>query len=266
MRGMVMGSPENLSSLRTFARLKWGLGLLSLFLILGDAEALPSKVIILRHGEKSVGTVPNGIYGLCSVGWSRSLALNAQYLGKDALQSLLPKKGPAAFFAITTHTMELASPSAKSWELPLITYSAVKVPNSSSNDARGVDDSTEVLNQRTQEAAKDVMHNPRWNNKVVVMVWEHHHIADAQLESISKSKVTLRQLLNIERISNVPATWNGDNYDYFWVVTFGNRSSSVPTGFEAIRQDYDDPSIPSNSWGQYVTLPSDCVDDTKPNN
>ena len=50
-----------------------------------DADATPSQIIVLRHGEKQ------DAYRLCEVGVQRSLALAAQYLGKGAKDSLFAK-------------------------------------------------------------------------------------------------------------------------------------------------------------------------------
>jgi len=57
---------------------------------------------------------------------------------------------PAAFFSITLHTLELASPSAQSWSLPQTLYSAVPIAG---NATYG--DGVVVLNARTQQAAAD---------------------------------------------------------------------------------------------------------------
>jgi hypothetical protein len=79
-------------------------------------DAAPARIIILRHGEKANATA------LCGVGISRSLALAQEYLGKGANKSLFKDgEAPAAFFAITLHSLELASPAAASWNLPVIT-------------------------------------------------------------------------------------------------------------------------------------------------
>ena len=87
------------------------------------ALALPKTVIILRHGEKE------NDFALCRVGVDRSLALAAQYLGQGAKQSLFASgEKPAAFFAITLHTLELASPAAATWEMPVMTFSSVPLP------------------------------------------------------------------------------------------------------------------------------------------
>ena len=136
-----------------------------------DANAQPSQIIVLRHGEKQ------DAYRLCEVGVQRSLALAAQYLGKGAKDSLFPKgRAPDAFIAITLHTLELVSPAAQSWGKPVILYSAL--PMHGQTDAQA----TAILNRRTQEAARDVMTGPQWAGKTVVMVWEHHHIAERTLE------------------------------------------------------------------------------------
>jgi hypothetical protein len=60
-------------------------------------------------------------------------------------------------------------------------------------------DTTRALNERTREATADVL--TKWSGKTVVMVWEHHHIADEALEaSFPDQKVTLRQLMNLDAV------------------------------------------------------------------
>jgi hypothetical protein len=213
------------------------------------AEAVPKRIIILRHGEKQ------DAYQLCPTGQQRSLALQANYLGKRAANSILPANGPDGIFAVTLHTLELASPAAQSWGVPLQLYSVVPLP--------GVDKKKEALqlNLRTQEAAHDVMTNPRWEGKVVVMVWEHDHIAKKKLEKqFPGQKVTLRQLLNLDQLppsAKVPESWEGDNYDYFWIIDYDNPKSDVPTGFTVQKQVFPAPyqDVPSNDWGQPEKLP-----------
>jgi hypothetical protein len=209
----------------------------------GGAWAQPAKVIILRHGEKATSTA------LCSVGISRSLALVQEYLGKGAAKSLF-KTGetPAAFLSITLHSLELASPAAASWGLPVTTYSVVPLP--------GADETTE-LNVRTQQAANDVLTNPAWNGKIVVMVWEHKHIANKALAA--SGKFTLRQLLNLDALTGdnkVHETWHGSNYDYFWIVQYAG--STIPTSFKHERQEFSGTykSVPSNHWGKPEKLPA----------
>lgn len=235
------------------ARRKLGLSLLGgVMLVLGlapMAEAVPKQIIILRHGEKQ------DAYRLCGIGQQRSLALRANYLGKSATSSVLPADGPDGIFAITLHTLELVSPTAQSWGLPIQLYSVVPLAD--------LDRKAEVLqlNLRTQQAAQNVMTDPRWDGKVVVLVWEHDHIAKKKLEKqFPGEKVTLRQLLNLDKLpksAHVPHTWQGSNYDYFWIVDYGNPGSTIPTGFTVQKQVFPAPyqQVPSNDWGAPEHLP-----------
>jgi hypothetical protein len=86
---------------------------------LAAAIAAPSRIIILRHGEKE------DAWKLCGVGQERAAALAATYLGRNATKSLFaPGEKPAAFLASTLHTLELAAPAAGTWSLPLTLYAA----------------------------------------------------------------------------------------------------------------------------------------------
>jgi hypothetical protein len=211
-----------------------------------DVYATPSQIIILRHGEKQ------DAYRLCEVGAQRSLALVARYLGKGATNSLFADgKVPDAFFAITLHTLELISPAAKSWGMPVIMYTSIPIPGQ-----RDADDA-QSLNRRTQEAVRDVLTNPQWNGKTVVMTWEHKHIADRKLEQqFLGQKVTLRQLLNLDVFKDVPESWSGDNFNYFWIVGHA-KGSTRPTRFEARKQVFAAPfeAVPANDWGKPPTYP-----------
>jgi hypothetical protein len=205
------------------------------------AFAAPSRIIILRHGEKA------SPWRLCETGAERADALAATYLGKDASKSLFANgEEPAFFFAITLHTLELAAPSAATWSKPLILYSVV--PDESDDDDLHV----KALNRRTQEAAANIMTNPALNGKTVVMVWEHKHIANAKLEAKFEGEaVTLRKLLKLDVLPGVPATWPGDNYDYFWIVDYP-PNSNVPSRFSMVKQEFDAPygAVQANDWDQ----------------
>jgi hypothetical protein len=201
------------------------------------ALAAPSRIIILRHGEKA------DPWQLCGVGQDRADALAASYLGRNTAQSLFAAgEAPAAFLAITLHTLELASPAAQAWSLPLTLYSVLPQKDETKETA---------LNRATQQAAADVMSNPAWRGKSVVMVWEHRHIANAKLERASPGEaVTLRQLLHLDTLHDVPDSWPTGNYDYFWIVDY-DGGSDTPTGFRMVRQAFADPyaNLPANDWG-----------------
>jgi hypothetical protein len=120
--------------------------------------AEPARIILMRHAEKL------NPYALRDLGIQRALALKSQFLGNGATQSLFAAgEKPDAFLAITLHPIETITPTAQSWELPVIAYTVV--PTKEDDDpARELDQ-----NLRTQQAAHDVMTDPRYAGKIVVM-------------------------------------------------------------------------------------------------
>jgi hypothetical protein len=216
------------------------------------ACAAPSRIIILRHGEKE------DAWRLCGVGEQRAAALAANYLGRDAANSLFASgEEPAAFLAITLHTLELAAPAAATWSLPLTLYAAPP-----SDDKKTF---VATANRRTQEAVADLMSNAAWRGKTVVMVWEHKHIANSKLErSFPGEKVTLRQLLGLDKMKGVPDTWPDGNYDYFWIVDFADGATN-PTGFRMVKQMFGGiyADVPQNDWGSPNGLTADSKCDLK---
>jgi hypothetical protein len=208
--------------------------------VLQSAIAAPARIIILRHGEKA------DAWKLCEIGEQRAQALALNYLGKDAAKSLFTGgDDPAFFFAITLHTLELASPAVATWSKPIILYSVL--PEGGSEEK---DEFTKALNRRTQEAARNILTNPALTGKTVVMVWEHKHIANEKLEAkFEGEQVTLRQLFKLDILPGVPKTWPGDTYDYFWIVEFP-ENSNVPSKFSMLKQDFGPsfPRVPANDW------------------
>ncbi|MGH6734978.1 MAG: histidine phosphatase family protein [Methyloceanibacter sp.] len=208
--------------------------------LVGGAVAAPSRIIILRHGEKADD------WRLCEVGQQRAQALKLNYLGKDAAKSLFEDgEPPAYFFAITLHTAELAAPAVQSWNKPLIFYSALP------QDSEKV--FVDLVAARTREAAANILTNPALKGKTVVMVWEHHHIADAELDAKHEgdAAVTLRQLFNLDILPGVPKTWPEETFDYFWIVDFPDNSN-VPSKFTMMKQEFGTsfPNVPANDWGE----------------
>jgi hypothetical protein len=228
------------------------LSALILWCWLAPALAEPARIIILRHGEKA------GAWKLCGVGQARADALAATYLGRNAAQSLFAAgEEPAAFLAITLHTLELAAPAAATWDLPVTMFSVLP--------QKGADVFDKAFDRRTQEAAAELLANPAWQGKTVVMVWEHKHIANAKLVAKSPSEaVTLRQLLQLNRLKDVPETWPSGNYDYFWIVDYAG-GSGTPTGFRMVKQAFEGryAKLPANDWGAPNGLTSDSQCDLK---
>jgi hypothetical protein len=208
----------------------------SLCILAVAAQAQPSRIILLRHAEKA------SAYKLCGVGGRRADALAAQYLGKGATKSLFTAgQAPVAFLGVTLHALETITPAAQTWGLPVIDYSVVP----GENDNEGDDAKEAQLARRTQEAARDLLSKPEFNGKIVVISWEHKHIANKKLEQ----DITLRQLLGLADVKGVPDTWPGDNYDYFWIIDYA-PSKSTPSGFVMVKQAFAKPydDLPSNDW------------------
>ena len=202
--------------------------------------AEPVRIIILRHAEKL------NRHELCDMGEERAQALSRQFLGQGASQSLFPTgQKPDAFLAITLHTIETITPAAQSWNLPVIPYEV-------SGRKEDAAEKEGEINQRTQEAAHDVLTDPRYDGKTVVMAWEHNHIAKSKLEKeYSGEQVTLRQLLHLDQTADVPKTWPDSNYDFFWIVDYA-PGNPVPTGFQMVRQAFAAPfdKLPANGWDE----------------
>ena len=200
------------------------------------AEAEPSRVIILRHAEKL------NAYALCDLGRERADALAKQFLGQGATQSLFaPGERPAAFMAVTLHPLETITPAAQTWGLPVVDYSVVPQENKD-------DDAAETeINARTQEAARDLMSKHEYDGKIVVVAWEHKHIASHKLEKEYRGQdVTFRQLLGL---AQAPESWSDTNYDYFWIVDYAPGNPN-PIKFQAVKQTFTSPfdAIPAPDW------------------
>jgi hypothetical protein len=225
------------------------------FLGVAAASAQPRRIIILRHGEKTSHDGP-----LCATGVLRASALAEVYLGKGAQNSLFEGGQPAAFYAVTGHTEATSKPSANSWCLPILRPKRNKP--AAGEEVEDDDNDTaakkeETLNRETQEAATDVLTNPSFAEKIVVMTWEHKHIANEKLEkSYPNERVTLRQLLKLDEYAKahpdekIPETWSGDNYDFFWIVDFADPKSPKPSKVTIIKETFPTPyeSVPSNDW------------------
>lgn len=205
------------------------------------AQAVPAEIILLRHGEKS------NSFQLSRVGEERAQALAEVYLGKNASNSLLPKgEQPAALMTVTLHTIETMTPTALSWGMPETAYTAVPEYFLSEKQKKAQE------TQRTQEAAAALLNDPKYDGKVVIVMWEHARIASAKLERhFPGQQVTFRQLLHLDKLSGVPKTWPKHTFDYFWIVKY-QGNNPVPVSFQMIQQHYTGrfANLPQNDWGK----------------
>ena len=149
------------------------LGAVSVGVSTAAAIAEPARIILLRHAEKKNSR------DLCDVGKLRAQALSDQYLGKGAPgnETIYGKGGrPDAFFAITAHTRETATPSAESWGMePILFPVPPKDPDEESD-----------LDTQTRKAAT-ALASASYDGKIVVVVWEHKRIANKELNQDGKT-------------------------------------------------------------------------------
>ncbi|MGH6865801.1 MAG: hypothetical protein ACREDO_06475 [Methyloceanibacter sp.] len=167
----------------------------------GDSIAAPTRFIILRHGEKTDDRK------VCGIGEPRAKALAQRYLGRDAVKSLFVADDPPAFFfAITLHTVELASPAVEIWNKPLIFYSVM--PQEDENAF------TKALNARTQEAARNIVAKPALKGKTV----GHDLGTSLHRQCGPRSQVRGRasdapSTFQARHLPGVPPTWADETFD-----------------------------------------------------
>jgi hypothetical protein len=225
--------------------IRLGLAVVLALCLATSVFAAPKRIIILRGGEAA----DDG--RLCSIGKERAEALKYNYLGHEAAKPLFEKgEAPAYFFAITPNTAALATPAVTSWNKPIIFYSVLPKDN---------EEETKALDERTRAVTANILTNPALKGKTVVMVWEHHHIADPKLDADHEREesVTLRNLFRMDILPGVPAAWPDDTYDYFWILDFP-ENSNVPSKFTMVKQEFGKsfPDVPANDWGKPEQLPA----------
>jgi hypothetical protein len=105
----------------------------------------------------------------------------------------------------------------------------------------------EDLDERTKQAANDVLSNQVYAGKTVIMVWEHKRIAS---KKHNEAQTSLRALLRLDEAKTPPpASWEDDNYNFFWVVTYGpGKQVTVDTSRETFTGKFAD--LPDNDWGK----------------
>jgi len=192
----------------------------------GPLQAVPRRLIILRHGEKA------NAYALCTRGQQRTREAAAQVLSNPTWA------GGTVVMAWEHRTI---APSARSWSLPVVMFSQVPQQGESTATKR------QLQQQRTREAAAQVLSNPTWAGGTVVMAWEHRTIA--------------RQLLNLDQLQGVPDTWPDDAYGWIWIIDYDNAPSPIPTGFRMVREAFAAPysHLKAPAWGTPVPQADGCL-------
>lgn len=236
----------------------------ALLLAPGRVEAVPARIILLRHGEKG------GPWQLCATGRERAQALVSYFIGKGAQKSVFrPGERPKAILAISLHTLESIDPVARSWGQPVVFYSVMPQPHGD-----GFSLSQEMLHQRNREAARDILEKPEWAGQTLLMNWEHDHIAKTPLDvhlpaavqaqetarghAAPQEGITLYDLLHLNELPEVPYDWPHATYDYIWIIDF-DQTTGKPVSFRMVKEEFGPPfnTLPQNDWGTPEPLPPD---------
>lgn len=175
------------------------------------ALATPAEIVIIRHGDK---WVKNPGENLNPTGYLRAIKFSEYYLKKFGTP-------PDAIFA-TALTDKGGSCR------PIQTVSPLA--NHPSTIAKKVAISHPFLVGQESELTKEILTNPTYNNKRVLICWEHEHVGD---------------ILNGLGIPG-KIVWPGDNYDNVYIVDFKN-GKPVATKLD---NQYPVPEI--KEWNEYL--------------
>lgn len=163
----------------------------------GVALAMPAQVIVIRHGEKP----PVGD-NLTVKGQERAEALVPYFLNTPALTQYGP---PIAIYAeapndgvTATRAMETCSPLAKALGIPVL---------------------TPYTRDQYVPLAQDILNNPQYSGKMVLICWEHKNIPP---------------LVNALGIQPMPAPWAGNVFDRTLVLTY--RPDGKIVSFQSLPQ------------------------------
>jgi hypothetical protein len=156
----------------------------------GQAYAAPSQVIFIRHAEK-----PAEGHELSAQGFKRAQALVKFFTTNPAVT----KYGtPVAIYAAAPKNEDS---SIRSIQTVTPLARAVGVP---------VNDS--FTRGQTTRLVRDIMENPYYDGRLVLVCWQHERLVDAALElaEYNNSSVAL------------PLYWDSDTYDRAWVLDLNN--------------------------------------------
>lgn len=159
--------------------------LLSLIIIsfTGALDAKPAQVILIRHGEKP----PEG-ENLSVKGYERAAALVPFFL---KTQNLLPFGSPVAIYATKANKQDKSNRTQQT-VAPLAQELNLKVK-------------ADYIATEYALAANEIVDNPNFEGKTVLVCWEHHNIPPFIQELGVKAALP---------------KWNGDVYDQLWIVTY----------------------------------------------
>lgn len=162
------------------------------------AQAAPSQVILIRHGEKPSdgdeprmqGALPTGKDDLSLKGWERAYALAPYFLG-------MLKEAPVAIYAQKPGQEHRKSRRPVQTVQQIAGHFKLEV-----NQRFQHDDGADM--------AKEILSNPSYDGKVVLICWEHHVIPD------------IAKALGVKDPPAFPEV-----FDRTWVIAFENGKAEL---------------------------------------
>ncbi len=155
------------------------------------AFAAPAQVIIIRHGEKP----PSGP-DLDEQGYARAQALVGFFQNNPAVTQF---GTPAAIYA-----MDPKGPNGSMRAIETVTPLA---------QALGQSIDTDYKRKDIPQLVQDILGNPAYDGKMVLICWEHSVIPD---------------IVDAFGWTSAPQSWAGSSFDRAWVLDF---TGSQVTGF-----------------------------------
>lgn len=154
-----------------------------LFSPLFALDAKPAQVIIIRHGEK-----PEEGEHLSVAGLERAAALAPYFLNTPAVL----KYGTPGAIYVTKVTSQDKSYRTQETVMPLAKALQMEIKSP-------------YIDAQYEELSKEVLSNPDYEGKMVLICWEHHNIP------------SLAQALGVRP---TPPRWHGRDFDQVWLLTF----------------------------------------------
>jgi hypothetical protein len=158
-----------------------------LLLSFNNASATPAAVFIIRHAEKP----KHGNY-LTIRGQERAVALGPMLIGKYHLTA----ENLGAIFAATPTTA-----SVRPYKTCLPTGNTL-----------GVSVNTQFPEPKIKALAKEILNNPAYNNRIVLVCWDHYHIP---------------KLAHALGINPEPYHWPGHVFDRLWIIQYNHDGAVV---------------------------------------
>ena len=147
--------------------------ILAFFLLLclpWEIYAVPAQIVVIRHGEKNLKVEE---YGLNALGRTRAAALGVLL---SQSPELVVFGAPAALFAV--HADPVKYDTVRTTETLLELSKLTKL-----------DIQTPFILRDTEALGAEILKNPKYDNKYLVVCWEHHFIPEL-LEALGvKEKV-----------------------------------------------------------------------------